>query len=234
MRYNMEKKDELEIKELVKNDVLPGIVKEIAPERELLTKAVEGIASFVERYTELKTLLEDFSSSENFDLSKSINNISKSIANVEQVVNEYNENLSAVYGSLANNLKNLVQKYQSLLDSQNKLSTFVSEIDKFMKIIDESKFQDLLEKLSANLDNIEKLKVNLEQNNKSIEILKSSLDQLTATDKEQNSFLSTIVGQTQQTNKLLNDMAKNNNINTAILFSLMDEWYENKKKNKGK
>ncbi len=230
----MEKKDELEIKELVKNDVLPGIVKEIAPERELLTKAVEGIASFVERYTELKTLLEDFSSSENFDLSKSINNISKSIANVEQVVNEYNENLSAVYGSLANNLKNLVQKYQSLLDSQNKLSTFVSEIDKFMKIIDESKFQDLLEKLSANLDNIEKLKVNLEQNNKSIEILKSSLDQLTATDKEQNSFLSTIVGQTQQTNKLLNDMAKNNNINTAILFSLMDEWYENKKKNKGK
>ncbi len=230
----MEKKDELEIKELVKNDVLPSIVKEIASERELLTKAVEGIASFVERYKELNTLLEDFSSSENFDLSKSINNILKSIANVEQVVNEYNENLSTVYGSLANNLKNLIQKYQSLLDSQNKLSTFVSEIDKFMKIIDESKFQDLLEKLSANLDNIERLKVNLEQNNKSIEILKSSLDQLTATDKEQNSFLSAIAGQTQQTNKLLNDMAKNNNINTALLFSLMDEWYENKKKNKGK
>lgn len=226
----MEKENE--VKELVKNEILPEIVNEIAQERELLTKTVQGIEDFVKGYSALKKLLEDFSLSENLNLTESFNEISKSIANIEETVQSYNQSLSPSYEKLATDLNLLIKQYKSILESQQNLNTFLSKIEKFMEAIEESNFSNLIEMLNNNLEKVEVIKQNVEENNKKIETLSNTISQFSDADAKQRKSLIEIAAQTQQTNVLLAEMMKKDNINIALLFSLMDEWWENKKKNK--
>lgn len=219
---------------------------EIEAEKKSLNEVVETIGIFVNRYKDLKELLNGFVETNKYDLSDDfvkIKNTTKEISdnldNVKKSLSDFNNGYSSNFDELSDKMEKISQEFNQTLSSQKKINKFLSDIDSFMKTISTIDFALLEEHLNKSIEEmadiknvVNDLEKNTEANNKELKTVTNSINNLVQERDNQNNLLETITKQLMSTNEILNSISKQNNIDTAVLFSLMDEWNENKKKRK--
>ena len=202
---------------------------ELKREKEVLEKIVNVINLFVEKYKDAKEVFSQF----NLDyIDFSVENIKKIIDELENKVNHYNEVVEPEYRKLNDNMKVLYDKFNEILEKQENLNNFLNEIDELVITFKSINFNFLTERLESTISSTINLCKKMESNLKELDELKKEMNELKENTLKQNGSLEELIIENRETNKLLIEISKNNNIDTAILFELMDEWQNSKKSNK--
>ena len=202
---------------------------ELKREKEVLEKIVNVINLFVEKYKDAKEVFSQF----NLDyIDFSVENIKKIIDELENKVNHYNEVVEPEYKKLNDNMQVLYDKFTEILEKQENLNNFLNEIDELVITFKSINFNFLTERLEGTISSTINLCKKMESNLKELDELKKEMNELKENTLKQNGSLEELIIENRETNKLLIEISKNNNIDTAILFELMDEWQNSKKSNK--
>lgn len=202
---------------------------ELKKEKEVLEKVVNTINIFVEKYKDVKEVFSDFQL-EYIDFP--VKNIKETIIDLEEKVNHYNEVVAPEYRKLNDNIQLLFDKFNEILTKQEYLNKFLDEIDEFAITFKSINFNSLIESLENTISTTITLYNTMKSNLQELDNLKQEMTNLKENTIKQNGNLEELIRENRETNKLLIEISKNNNIDTAILFELMDEWYISKKSNK--
>lgn len=206
--------------------ILVTVSEQIATQQNLLKQSVDGISNFVAMWPTLDTVLKPFKNVKDINIVDKLEKIHTSLDQANKIINNYNSNLT--------------EKYKNLDDAQEKIANFVTAIDVFLKNINNLNLQNVFAKLEQGQNMIENLNQLVQgdfaqqivvTNNTVTEIENAILDFIKNAEEQQKRYskINELVEQTQTTNNLLEDLSKTKNYNEAILFDLMDKWFEQKK-----